>query len=421
MRGSHHWIVAASVALGLSLVTGTALAEVPTGPEGEASPTPRGTYVRVYDATLAEPRSIEGGAPAHILFLQRCTGGLDLMPGENSSINNTSSIVTGPVTLPEYPFGDESWDEVVLRTKGIFEPFNIDVTDEDPGDVPHDEAVVCGEGSDIGFGPGVGGVAPFTCGIILNPITFTFAESLGNSPQLIAEVIGQEAAHAWGLDHELLCEDPMTYLSGCGPKTFQDVDAQCGEFDPRPCMCEMETQNSYQIILGAFGPAIPDLQGPGITVTAPLTGTMYDAGSEFTVVAEIVDESEMDRAELYINGELHTVDTTEPWGWVVSDLPPGIATLEIVAFDEHGNESLSNPVSLLMGGEPLGATGGEDESGSGGPGGTAGSDPMDTDGNGLVAGNDDGCGCTQQGGDAPPAWAWASLLMVLGLRRRRQA
>ncbi len=416
-------MIAASIALGLSLTAGTARGETPTGPDTEAGETPRGTYVRVHDVPLLDkPDPQAGGIPPHILFLQRCAGGLDLNPGPGGSIADESTIITGPVSLPPFPFGDEAWQEVVDSTTFIFSPFNIEVTDVDPGDVPHDEAVVCGAASDAGFGEGTGGVAPFTCGVIENPITFTFPEALGNSPQLIAEVIGQEAAHAWGLDHELLCEDPMTYLSGCGAKTFQDIDAECGEFEARPCDCSEGTQNSFQHILDTFGPAIPDLEGPIVTVTAPLTGTMFEEGMGFNVIAGITDESDMDRAELFANGQLLTTDTMEPWGWAVADLPPGVITLEIVAYDEHGNEGLSTPISVLMGGEPVGASGGDSASGTDGPGGTLGGSgdvpPDETEGNGLVAGNGDGCGCSE-GGSVPPVLAFAPLMLLAGLRRRR--
>ena len=283
-------------------MAGTARAESPKPGERTSVP-PRGTYVKVPDANVVERVALpplEGGLPpAHILYLQRCAGGLELTPGPDDSISNTSTIPPFPATLPEYPFGAESWQEVVVQSRSIFAPFNIEVTDEDPGSIDHDEAVVCGDGSEVGA-LGAGGIAPFNCGFIPNAMTFTFPGALGNDPRLIAEVIAQEAAHAWGLDHELLCEDPMTYLSGCGPKTYQDIDAECGEFEPRPCDCGIPTQNSYQHILGAFGPRIADVDGPVVLVTAPLTGTMFDEGASFNVIATITDDSEVVQAELYV-------------------------------------------------------------------------------------------------------------------------
>ncbi|MCX4245676.1 Ig-like domain-containing protein [Paraliomyxa miuraensis] len=402
--------VALGVALGVTFAAGTAHGEEP----GLVSEPPRGTYVRVHGSTLADPVGPQAAdIPPHILFLQRCSGGLDLTPGPNDSIGNTSSIPTGPITLPEYPFGNESWQEVVAQTRDVFAPFNIDVTDVDPGNVPHDEAVVCGDGS--GVAPGAGGVAPFDCGIIMNPITFTFPEVLGNNPRLIAEVIGQEAAHAWGLDHELLCEDPMTYLSGCGQKSFQDIDAECGEFEARPCDCGIPLQNSYQHILGAFGPRIPDVDGPIVTITAPLSGSTFEAGDNFTVIVDIIDDSIVDEAELHFNGMPGMIDNLEPWGWQINDVEAGLYTLEVTAIDEYGNAGLSIPVSILVGDAAADGTAGDDEADDVLDGGTA-SDGGDTD----SAGADEdpkGCGCRSTATQGP--WFAAMPLLLLGLRRRR--
>lgn len=421
----HRRTIAASLtlglALGLSSIAGTARAEAPK-PDGLTSERPRGTYVRVDDARLVDPVGPQQGGslpPPHLLFIQRCSGGLEVSPGPDDSIGNTSSIVTGPVTLPEYPYGNDSWQQVMVETRSIFAPFNIEITDEDPGEVPHDEAVVCGDPADIGLGPGVGGVAPFSCGIIANPITYTFPAALGNSPRLIAEVIAQEAAHAWGLDHELLCEDPMTYLSGCGNKTFQDIDAECGEFEPRPCSCPIETQNSYQHILAAFGPAIPDVDGPVVLVTAPLTGTMYDEGDGFNVIVTITDDSQVVEADLYVNGQLTDTDTLEPWGWQLDNMQSGIYAIEVVATDEYENEGLSTPISILVSGGASQDSEGPDPDDSGGSqsAGGSGSEGGETEGS---AGQDEGgggCGCAQAG-NGSPLLAGVPFLLLLGLRRR---
>jgi uncharacterized protein (TIGR03382 family) len=392
-------------------------------PDELTSEPPRGTYVVVPSDRLVDPVDPqEGGHPdPHILFLQRCSGGLELMPGDNDSIANTSTIVVAPSTLPDYPFGNESWQEVFTHTRAIFAPFNIEITDEDPGEVDHDEAVVCGDGSEIGVS--AGGIAPFSpdCSIIPNAISFTFPVVLGNNPRLIAEVIAQEAAHVWGLDHAFLCEDPMTYLSGCGDKTFQDIDAECGEFEPRPCACGDPTQNSYQHILEAFGPAIPDVDGPVVIVTAPLTGTMFEEGDGYTVIVTITDESELTEAELFSNGQSVSVDTSAPWGWQINNVQGGIYTLEVVATDEYGNEGLSTPISILVGSD--GGSGSGDEASDETVGGslddgTASDGGEETESAGAV---DDGkgCGCTE--GAPAPRYAVLPLLALLGLRRRRAA
>ncbi|MEM9458391.1 MAG: Ig-like domain-containing protein, partial [Myxococcota bacterium] len=63
------------------------------------------------------------------------------------------------------------------------------------------------------------------------------------------------------------------------------------------------------------GPAIPDTDPPLIVITAPVNGTTFSSGDGFTVIADIIDESPVLEAELYVNGELFLLDNLEPWGW----------------------------------------------------------------------------------------------------------
>lgn len=47
----------------------------------------------------------------------------------------------------------------------------------------------------------------------------------------MCEVMAQEIAHSYELDHQTLPTDPMSYLEYDGDREFQDEDAFCGEFD----------------------------------------------------------------------------------------------------------------------------------------------------------------------------------------------
>jgi uncharacterized protein (TIGR03382 family) len=90
-------------------------------------------------------------------------------------------------------------------------------------------------------------------------------------------VMAQEIAHSFGLDHEMLPADPMTYLDYPGERTFQNEMASCGEFSDRACgingmMCR-QRQNSVALLqqrLGAHGESSApgdrnDTAGSGIT------------------------------------------------------------------------------------------------------------------------------------------------------------
>jgi MYXO-CTERM domain-containing protein len=217
---------------------------------------PRGRYVPVdppAEAFATERADADG--LGHLLFLNRCPEGISISHGQvDDARRNRSMIVTGTIHLDPYPYGDASWDAIVDEVQRMFEPFGITVTEDDPGDVPHDEALVCGSDEDAGFAPAAG-IAPWGCRPIANAITFTFPEAIGDFPKYTAETVVQEAAHAWALDHSFACEDPMTYLEGCGRKSFQDLDTRCGEYEPRDCACGNATQNTYAYLLDLFGPA----------------------------------------------------------------------------------------------------------------------------------------------------------------------
>src|SRR5258708_5901856 len=76
-------------------------------------------------------------------------------------------------------------------------------------------------------------------------------------PTAECEVAAHELGHAFGLEHEFLCKDPMTYISGCGHKTFQDVAAWCGENKAKKCS-DGGKQNTVQHLNEVLGLAKDD-------------------------------------------------------------------------------------------------------------------------------------------------------------------
>ncbi|MBA2538440.1 MAG: hypothetical protein H0V17_02290 [Deltaproteobacteria bacterium] len=45
----------------------------------------------------------------------------------------------------------------------------------------------------------------------------------------------------------------MTFLSGCGEKSFTDAEVPCGESEARACNCGGNTQNSYAYLADLLG------------------------------------------------------------------------------------------------------------------------------------------------------------------------
>lgn len=334
----------------------------------------RGTYIEISpdQAEIWTP----GGAPmGDILYLNRCVG--DCLVNGSSSSNSSltdSSTITGDGfssfpdrTLSEFAHGDETWDQVVSCVRGVFEPYGITVTDEDPGTASHHEVMVAG--TDVEFGmDGALGVSPFTCSPINNSLTFVFANLTGSVNQL-CWAAAQEPAHSWGLDHEMLCEDPMTYLTACGDAkyAFQDVAAPCGEDQNRPCNCGgASTQNSHQRIAFLFGTGFE--QPPEISIVRPADGSVVRPG--FAIEASIADDSRIEAVELYIDGELMTSLPAPPYVFNAPlEIIEGNVDIEIRAADVHGAAgSAATAVTVSENPEMEGGEGGGCQLASGGGG-----------------------------------------------------
>jgi hypothetical protein len=199
------------------------------------------------------PASAAPVAHAQVTIYLNRDGGV-FTPGEpNDSRSNVSSVPDTPVDLPAWDGDDTAWGEVVSCVRDLFAPFDAEITDVDPSTESHFEVVVGGLPQQLGLDANAAGVSPFRtdCSIINNSIVFVFPDVLDDNRR-ICEAIAQEVAHSFGLDHEYLCEDPMTYLTGCGDKRFLFRDAICGELSARECKCS-RSQNSARMLLERLG------------------------------------------------------------------------------------------------------------------------------------------------------------------------
>lgn len=196
----------------------------------------------------------------YLVWMNR-EGGTYTQGGVDDSQTNETTVLIGlangeMATIQPFPYGDATWQSVMPCVRDMFGPFQIEIVDEDPGTREHIESVVAGFPADANFTDDTGGIASVPCDTPdANSIAFTFPGAGADDPQEICETATQEIAHAFGLDHELNCLDPMTYLDGCGAKNFQDEDSPCGEDVERECECGGATQNSFQTMRSILGPA----------------------------------------------------------------------------------------------------------------------------------------------------------------------
>ncbi len=296
---------------------------------------PAGTYIQV----PAPPDGVAEAVNSHVVYLNPCWGGCTISPGFEDSTTDHSSIINSTANMSQFNAGQAAWDQVVQCVKNMYAPFNVQITDQDPGTAPHFEAIVAGRPSEAGMDQNVGGVSPFNCGVINNAITYTFANIYGGSVQQICEVVAQETAHAYGLDHEFLCEDPMTYLENCGAKTFHDTNAQCGEYSARACQCGGSTQNSVQMITDVFGPGVPT--PPTVSITTPQDGDKVEAG--FVVRADVVNDTKVSKAELVINNQVVQTLTSPPFAFnAPADLPQGVQVVEVRGYDNYNAQGTAS-------------------------------------------------------------------------------
>ncbi len=300
------------------------------GCEAEA---PRGTF-EVHPELASTARSLVPSP--RILFLNRCAGGCTLYPGGEDSRTDHSSIVNEVSTISEFSWGNVKWKQTLRCVQKLYEPFEIQVTDRDPGDVPHVESIVAGFPSEIGRA-GIGGIAPFACEVVDNGINFSFAGQYEN-PIALCNTVGQESGHTYGLDHQMLCDDPMTYLPSCGTKAFQRVDAQCGEFDPRECYCGGRIQNSYLGLLKVLGKRVTPVDyEPLVAIVVP--EDEEEVVPLFRVYVDVQEDHAVDHVELFIDGVSVGTATAAPYGFNTSpDLALGEHELLARGYDSAGQE-----------------------------------------------------------------------------------
>jgi hypothetical protein len=282
---------------------------------------------------------------SHVIYLNPCLpDGCTVRPGFDDSRTDHSSIPFQQTVLGGFPYGSAAWDEVVSCVRDLYAPFDIEVTDQDPGDAPHFEVMIAGNASALGV-PGAGGVAPFVpCGGFLqdNVITFVFAQDIANL-DFLCWAAAQESGHVFGLDHELNAHDPMTYLAPPFRKPgFQNVDVECGEDRPRQCWCGGSTQNSYQQLMDTFGPRT--LEPASLAITRPADGAWVKPG--FTVRAEAMSQLTVRDASLRVDGTTTQTLAKPPLVFTApTTLAGGARTIAVIATDA-AERSLSTQITV---------------------------------------------------------------------------
>jgi hypothetical protein len=222
----------------------------------------------------------------NILYLNDCKpAGCMLTPGTTDSRLNRTDLIGQPRTLQPYSGSAATWEAMVACVRENYAPFNITVVTTDPGNVEHYEAMVAGLPSDIGFAAGVGGVAPFACGVVPNGISFTFANIDPDDALEQCWTASQESAHVFGLEHSMQADDAMTYIVNPPRKRFVDATACIGTQGccqpAQECQCGPTTINSYQRLADVLGE-----KASVVAITTPADGDLVPSGFPIRITAE---------------------------------------------------------------------------------------------------------------------------------------
>jgi Big-like domain-containing protein len=317
---------------------------------------------RPRDFTFTDPfvQPLSGTPPYNTLFLNRCASGCIVSgPSTTDSRVDHSSIVSGSHTLTAFPYGDTVWQQVVACVKDTFAPFNVNVTDVDPGTANHFEIMIAGNPGDLGLPSTYGGVSPNGCGgapgsyYIPNALVFDFAAVWQGDVEEICSTAAQEIAHSFALDHSYNAADPMTYFSFQGRRYFQDSADPCGSDcvsgqspagqtcsgpnnQQHACICTgSSTQNSYQSLRTLFGPGT--IPPPMVAITNPKYGASVNPGFNVTATATGANNAAITKVELRVDNMLvMPVLTSFPYAFnAPSTLANGSHHVEVTAYDAH--------------------------------------------------------------------------------------
>jgi len=298
--------------------------------------------------------SVSAQVNSHIIYLNRCAGaGCNIVQGTTNSTTDPLHSSLGHGVLSPFSRGDATWSTIVSCMREVFAPFNVELTEVDPGAQPHFEIVFGGTPQQIGLSPGVGGVSPFSCApYIPSSVVFVF-DVWGDDPEELCATAAQEVAHSFAIDHAIEPSDPMTYYGYTGRRHFMNAQVQCGsDCDSRhrsplgdtcsgpdlqwhACACGngSQTQNDVQIISALFGDG--GSAPPAVKIAAPHVGDSVGPG--FPISIEVTGESAVSSVELRVDGALISTLAGTPFVASGPDaLADGTHTIEATAYDVAG-------------------------------------------------------------------------------------
>jgi MYXO-CTERM domain-containing protein len=299
------------------------------------------------------PRVLLAPGAQRVVFLNRYGGMFNVTQGATDSAANTvSTRITGRAIMANIaPLGSQfDWPMIVTCVKNHFKDIDVRFVETEPTMGPFIEAVVGGNGSELGFGAssGILGIAAADnfCDVTETGICFSFAEAHGGSTRNaeLCTTVSHEIGHLLALEHEVLATDLMSYVPVTSQpnKGFQNQASACGTYPQQPqnCSCSSSQQNSFNRLQTYVGPKPVESVAPSLSISSPSNGATVPP--VFNVVATASDDMAMADVRVLVDGVEggHTaVPVDGKYTVTVKDAALGDHQLSIIARDEAGNET----------------------------------------------------------------------------------
>ena len=370
---------------------------------------------------------------SHVVHLNRCANGCQVTSNGAGGGNPTDSTVRpirsdiagqcvqggqgGTFTLTKFSDGDAAWNQVVSCMKTIMAPYNITVTEDDPGSAPHFEVLIGGNPGDIGCDNNTAGIADGLCSstgncvadYYPNAVVYSFSNVWQGDTNTICGTAAQEIAHAWNLDHTIDASDPMTYKNYTSSLSYKNGE-KCGSDcvngrGPLGEACTgtgltgthlcnqngLATQDEVDKINGLFGAGngVP----PTVAIFSPANNANVPVGFSIKATCTTNDGTPITEVQFAIDGAGIGSVTTAPYAQVVpGSYTTGTHTLTATCVVGSGASAVATATATIS------ATGGMCKADSDCPNATDacvnGACVVGPDGNGglgLVCGGDADC------------------------------
>jgi MYXO-CTERM domain-containing protein len=270
----------------------------------------------------------------------------------DSSANRVhGDIIQGAInqfTIPPLDTATFNWPVISACVRAHFRQFNVLVVESKPTNgLPFIEAVVGGNGQEIGFGAnelfGIASADNF-CGVTEKGIALNFSDTHRNVPRRDDELcatIAHEVGHLIALEHEQLPTDIMSYvlIDDSGTKAFVNQTSGCGTSPQTPmtqCTCGGTSTSSYGRLSTFIGMRPLETVPPTINIDSPGA----TAPPTFDVVVTATDNAMMGDVIVMVDNREMGVDSVgenNVYTITVRNLNEGNHQLAVIAYDASGN------------------------------------------------------------------------------------